>query len=318
MRPENANDKPPPDFRQELTDSIVKLLESGTAPWQQPWKADLSMPMNPTTGKPYRGGNVIALMVASMVKGYGDSRWMTFRQAEEKGWHVRKGEKGSKIEFWEAKPGDKAPDANDDDKRSRLIHRTYTVFNAQQIEGIPPIIIEPRKPFEVIEAGEQILANSGATIKHGGGQAYYHRKGDYVQLPQKETFVDAPAYYATAAHELAHWSGHPSRLNRDTLNESYKFGDQNYAKEELSADLASCFMAAEKGLPYNPEHTAAYVQSWIKALKNDKNEIFRAASAASKACDYILDKNRAVGAPAEEGPYAAAVTESRQTSARAL
>ena len=303
MHPQNKNDKPPPrDYRQELTDELVKLLESGTAPWQKPWKADLSMPMNPTTGKLYRGGNVLSLMIASMAKGYGDSRWMTYKQAAEKEWQVRKGEKGTQIEFWEARPGDKSAEADDEERKGRLIHRVYTVFNAQQIDGIPTIAIEPRKPFEVIEAGEQILANSGATIKHGGHEAFYQRKADYVQLPEKDTFHDAPAYYGTACHELAHWSGHPSRLNRDTLTDSYRFGDQQYAREELVADLASTFMAAKRGIPHNPEHTAAYVQSWIKALKNDKNEIFRAASAASKACDYVLGLGR------EEAPENAQVS----------
>jgi antirestriction protein ArdC len=200
-----------------------------------------------------------------------------------------------------------------------MIHRVYTVFNAQQIEGIPPMIIEARKPFEIIEAGEHILANSGADIRHGGDKAYYSRRTDHVQLPHKECFVDASSYYGTACHELAHWSGHPTRLNRPTLTESYKFGDQQYAKEELVADLASCFMTAEKGIPYDAAQTAAYVGSWIKALKDDKNEIFRAASAASKAADHVLGLDRARETVAElslevRGP----MTERLLTEARPL
>src|SRR5271170_4922942 len=132
MRPENANDKPPPiDFREQVTNDIIKLLESGTAPWQKPWEevAGGGMPSNPTTGKFYRGGNVIALMVSEMQHGYSDARWMTYKQANEKGWQVRKGEKGTRIEFWEPKPGSKDAGASDDEKRGRLIHRIYTVFN---------------------------------------------------------------------------------------------------------------------------------------------------------------------------------------------
>jgi hypothetical protein len=158
------------------------------------------MPYNPTTNKPYRGGNVLALMVGGMRKGYSDPRWMTYKQAADNGWQVRKGEKATRIEFWEATGGSK----DEDEKRPRLIHRVYSVFNAQQIDGIPPITIEPRKPFEVIEAGERILANSGADIRHGGDRAFYTRGGDYIQLPHNEQFVDAPAYYATGCHEHTH------------------------------------------------------------------------------------------------------------------
>jgi len=217
MRPENANDKPPPrDFREEMTNDIIKLMESGIAPWQKPWEAgelDRS-PFNPTTNKEYRGGNVLSLMVASMARGYTDPRFCTYRQAAEKGWQVRKGEKGSRIEFWEAKPGDKSEGATDEDKRGRLTHRTYTVFNAQQIAGIPEVKIEPRKPFEIIEAAESVLKASGAEIRHGGAKAYYNPRGDYIQMPPRECFVDEAHYYSTALHELAHWTGAKNRLDR--------------------------------------------------------------------------------------------------------
>ncbi len=314
-----STDKPPPrDHRQEVTNDIIRLLEAGTAPWQKPWEGGSQMPMNPTTGKSYRGGNVLALMISGMRKGYEDPRWMTYKQAADKGWQVRKGEKGTHIEFWEAKPGSKAETEEDEDKRGRLIHRVYTVFNARQIDGIPAIAIEPRKPFEVIEAGEHILTHSGADIRHGGDRAYYNRRSDHVQLPPKECFTDAPAYYGTACHELAHWSGHPSRLNRPTLTEAYRFGDQQYAKEELVADLASCFMAAEKGIPYDPAQTAAYFASWIKALKDDKNEIFWAASAAAKAADYVLGLDREKGAATETGNVIGPATERLLNEAQPL
>jgi antirestriction protein ArdC len=317
-----STDKPPPrDYRQEVTNDIIKLLEEGAAPWQKPWTSDspARMPMNPTTGKPYRGGNVLSLMIAGMRRGYTDPRWMTYKQAAEHDWQVRKGEKGTQIEFWDVGRSNEEDGESDADRpRSRMIHRVYTVFNAQQIDGIPPMPVTPRKPFEVIEAGESILKDSGADIRHGGDRAYYSRKTDHVQLPDKQDFVDAPAYYGTACHELAHWSGHPSRLNRPTLTESYKFGDQQYAKEELVADLASCFMAAEKGIPFDPAQTAAYVGSWIKALKDDKNEIFRAASAASKAADYVLGIDRTIQTPTTEETHAESVTASRSKRARAL
>jgi antirestriction protein ArdC len=156
MYTRNSQDKPPPrDFRAD----IIRMLEEGTTPWQRPWEAGEfgRTPFNPTTGKSYRGGNILSLMVASMRKGYTDPRFCTYKQAAEKGWQVRKGEKGTQIEFWEAKPGSKEDDAADDEKRNRLIHRVYTVFNAEQIDGIRPLAIEPRKPFEAIEAGETML-----------------------------------------------------------------------------------------------------------------------------------------------------------------
>jgi antirestriction protein ArdC len=296
----NPNDKPPPrDYRKEVTDDIIRMLEEGTAPWQRPWEAGDAgrMPYNPTTSKPYRGGNVIALMIAGMRRGYTDPRWMTYRQAAEKGWQVRKGEKSSHVEFWEAKPGSKEEDAEEDKKRSRLIHRVYSVFNAQQIDGIPALITKPREEWEVSEAGERILKHSGAEIRYGGDRAYYRKDTDHVQLPNREYFADAPGFYGTAAHELIHWTGGAKRLNRPTLMDSKSFGDDAYAKEELRAEIGSMMLAAEQGIPHDPSQHAAYVASWIKALKDDKNEIFRAAADASKACDYLLQREQALPEP---------------------
>jgi antirestriction protein ArdC len=314
-------DKPPPrDFRQEVTDDIIRLLEEGKAPWQKPWEDTQAgrTPYNPTTDKAYRGGNVIALMIAGMRRGYADPRWMTYKQAAEQGWQVRKGEKASQIEYWEPRAGSKEEDADGDEKRGRLIHRIYSVFNAQQIDGIPALVFEPRKPFEVIEAGERILRDSGAMIRHGGNRAFYNRTGDYVQLPEKEQFIDAPAYYATGCHELIHWSGNEHRLNRETLLKSrgYSPTDEHYAREELVAELGSMMLAAETGIPHDPAQHAAYVQSWLEALKKDKNEIFRAASAASKAADYVLGVSRAVESPSGHGPHASNAVESRDTARR--
>jgi antirestriction protein ArdC len=288
----------PRDFRQEVTDNIITLLEQGAAPWQKPWDDSMSMPMNPTTGKAYRGGNVIHLLAVGMSRGLSDPRWMTYKQAQEKGWQVRKGERGTQIEFWDVKrtadgqPIPQAPEGegNPEQRQSRLIHRVYTVFNASQVEGVPPIAVVVREPFEVVEAGERILSHSGAAILHDQNRrAFYNRRTDSIHLPQKTLFPDAESYYGTALHELGHWTGHPSRLDRSTLTQSYTFGDTNYAQEELRAELASLFLAAERGIPHDPMNHAAYVGSWIKALKSDKNEIFRAAADASKMTDYLLD-----------------------------
>jgi hypothetical protein len=169
----------------------------------------------------------------------------------------------------------------------------YTVFNASQVDGVPPHEPKQKSTFDAVHAGEQILHHSGAQIIHDQlDRAYYSRSQDSIHLPTKSAFKDAAGYYGTALHELAHWSGHPSRLDRKTLAEAYRFGDVNYAKEELRAELASVFLAAERGIPHNPEQHAAYVEHWIKALKEDKNEIFRAAHDASKAADFLLGLER--------------------------
>jgi antirestriction protein ArdC len=308
---------PPHDYRREVTDKVIELMQSGTAPWQQPWTSNSPrMPMNPTTGKQYRGGNVLSLLIEGMSRGYDDNRWMTYRQAAEKGWQVRKGEKGSRIEFWEVKPGRAGPDDGDDDKpHSRLIHKTYTVFNGQQIDGIPELKLEPRQPFEIIEAGERILKDSGADIRHGGGRAFYRPSDDIIQLPQKDAFADPPAYYGTACHELAHWTGAKHRLNR--LTDNQPFGSPEYSREEIRADLTSLFLAAELGIPYDPKDQASYIQSWIKVLQNDKNEVFRAAADASKACDYLHSLENGKVKAAEPGPHAERVTgEPQERTAR--
>ncbi len=298
------------DFRKEVTDNIVRLLEKGVAPWQKPWEPGqgaVGMPRNPTTDKAYRGGNAIHLLATGLQRGYADPRWMTYKQASEQGWQVRKGEKGTQIEFWDVKNSEThslrpsrptgsdgtAGNNQEDRDRPRLIHRIYTVFNANQIDGAPPYAPKEKPAFEAVRAGEQILSNSGAKITQDqADHAFYSRSQDSIHLPPKESFRDPAGYYGTALHELAHWTGHPSRLNRSTLNEAYRFGDTNYAKEELRAELASVFMAAERGVPHDPQQHAAYVGSWIKALKEDKNEIFRAAHDASAATEYLLELER--------------------------
>jgi antirestriction protein ArdC len=304
------------DFRQEVTDSIIGMLERGVAPWQKPWEpgaSSLGIPFNPTSERAYRGGNAIHLMATGLQHGYDDPRWMTYKQASDNGWQVRRAEKGTQIEYWEVRQvSDKTqpsrPDGggdastangnNADTEKSRLIHRVYTVFNAQQIERIPPHTPKQHTTFEAVQAGEQILKNSGANIAHDqSDRAFYSRSQDSIHLPPKDAFKDAAGYYGTALHELAHWTGHPSRLDRSTLTDSYRFGDVNYAKEELRAELASVFLAAQRGIPHDPEQHAAYVNSWIGALKRDKNEIFRAAHDASKATDFILalERDKSIG-----------------------
>ena len=287
------NKSPPRDYRQEVTNDIIRLLEEGAAPWQKPWEGSGGLPMNATTGKPYRGGNVISLMIAGIRNGYTDPRWMTFNQMDKAGWRFKgKQHHTGKIEYFETKLAKNQEE--EDDPRYYALRRVFLLYNAEQVEGVPPLVTATRDPWQVCEDGENMLKQSGADIRHGGGRAFYNRASDHIQLPEKQCFISAPAYYGTAAHELIHWTGNEKRLNRETLNKSRGFdrADDFYSREELIAEIGSMMLAVERGIPHDPSQHAAYVASWIKALKNDKNEIFRAASAASDAVDWVLQRQK--------------------------
>jgi antirestriction protein ArdC len=225
------------DFRQEVTDSIVQMLEQGVAPWLKPWKSgSLELPFNPTSDRGYRGANALHLIAAGLKRGFGDPRWMTYKQAQENGWQVRQGGKGTQIEYWqfpETPPANQAADKGHETNAhvsgSAPIHRVYTVFNAQQIEGIPEYRPKLRQEWEIVESGEQILEHSGARIRHDqDDRAFYNRASDEIHLPLVAAFKSPADYYGTALHELAHWTGHPLRLDRPTLNDSYTFGDPTF------------------------------------------------------------------------------------------
>lgn len=271
------------NFRQEITDDVIKMIEAKTAPWLQPWATGaIQAAFNPTTNNPYRSGNAIALMCAALRKRDTDPGWMTYRQAAERGWQVRKGERSSRIEFFK---DELKEDKQTGDTKRKVIARHYPVFNAQQIDGIPKIVLPKKEEWEAIQAGERIMKRSGAVIKHGGSEAYYSPSSDHIQLPKRDDFYNTAMFYSTACHELGHWTGHTTRLDREGI---YDRKSESYAREELVAELASWFVSAETGLPFDPSQHAAYIKSWLKALRKDKNELFRAASAASKATDYLL------------------------------
>jgi antirestriction protein ArdC len=299
----DTREKAKRDFRQEATDLIVSMLEKGTAPWQRPWDKNvaataLAMPYNGATGRAYTGGNALYLMAKGMQQGYDDPRWMTYEQAQSKGWQVRKGEKATYVEFWQFEKTEKVKDpatGKEVEQRVKLdrpIQRLYAVFNAKQIDGVPPLAPRQRETWQAIEAAERALKNSGAKINHRGTEAFYHPGKDEITMPPKEAFPDQAAYYGTALHELAHWTGHESRLNRDGITGGHAFGSEGYAREELRAEMASVFMQAELGVPHDIERHAAYVDSWIAVLKKDKNELFRAAKDAGQAADYVIELSK--------------------------
>ena len=289
------------DFRQDLTNTIVGLIESGTAPWQKPWSPDdagqaLSLPFNATTGRAYRGANSVYLMARQMQMGSVDPRWCTYKQAQAQGWQVRKGEKGTTVEYWQFEREEERlrEDGSTEKVNVRLSQpRVFyaTVFNAHQIDGIPP-----RQPsvaknqWEVSEAAERVLSSCGVSIHHDQhDSAYYAPASDSIHLPPRASFARQEDYYEVALHEVGHSTGHSSRLNRNLTG---GFGTPEYAREELRAQMCSLYLSAELGVPFNPERHAAYQASWVKALKEDKNEIFRAARDAELMADYVIGLSR--------------------------
>ncbi|MFC0983747.1 zincin-like metallopeptidase domain-containing protein [Pasteurella multocida] len=281
-------------FYKEVAEKLIEQLEKGVAPWQRGWSG-IGKPYNVSTGKSYRGANVINLASS----GYGDPRWMTYKQAQEVGAQVKKGEKGTKVQYWifeemqavVDKDGNPKLDHNGKEMLERVrLERpkviNSVVFNAEQIDGLPPLQKQQGNIWESIEKAETILKNSGANIEHKfQEQAYYQPSTDKIVLPTKEQFKSPEVYYGTALHELGHWTGHSSRLDRDL---SGSFGSQKYAREELRAEISSMMIEMEMGIPHDTDRHASYVQSWIKVLKEDPAEIIRASSDAEKIKDFVL------------------------------
>ncbi len=283
-------------YPERVAEKLIEQLKQGTAPWQKPWAAGEAgsfIPHNPTTGKRYKGINAIHLLS----EGREDPRWMTYQQAKGEGAQVRKGEKGTPIQYWkfteeQTKLDDNGKPVLDAEgkpvKENIRLERpkvfSATVFNAQQIDGLPPLQ-RKEQTWDAIERAEKIIQSSGADIRHGQeNRAFYRPSTDSIHLPDKGQFPEAAGYYATALHELGHWTGHKSRLDRDLSN---PFGSEGYAKEELRAEIASMIVGDDLGIGHDPSQHAAYVGSWIKVLRDDPTEIFKAASDAEKIHGYL-------------------------------
>ena len=286
-------------FHEQIAENLIEQLKKGTAPWQKPWQPGdplLTLPNNPTTGKNYKGINVLQLMC----QGRTDPRWLTYKQAVNFGAQVRKGEKSTLVQHWKFADERIKKDDNGNpvlDSEGRQIKEQVklerprvfyaSVFNAEQIDNLPKLEIKA-PDWEPLDRAEQILQQSNAAIHHGeNDRAFYRPSTDSIHLPHKHQFSAPEHYYATALHELGHWSGSETRLNRDL---SHPFGSEGYAKEELRAEIASMLLGGELGIGHDPEQHAAYVSSWIKVLEEDPKEIFRAAADAEKIKDYIVEK----------------------------
>ena len=283
------------DVYQRITGQIVAELEKGTRPWLKPWNAEhaagrITRPLR-GNGIPYQGINVLMLWSASVAKGYAAPIWMTFRQAAELGAHVRKGEEGSLV-VYASKVTRTETDAatGEESERDIPFMKGYTVFNVEQIDGLPAQYhakAAPRlDPVQRIDQAEAFFAATGATIRHGGTMAYYAYSSDHVQMPPFESFRDAESYYATLAHETTHWTRHKSRLDRDFGRK--RWGDEGYAMEELVAELGAAFLSADLDVtPEVRDDHAAYIATWLKVLKSDSRAIFTAASHAQRAADFL-------------------------------
>ena len=284
----------PRDHYAAVTDQVIAALEAGTLPWRKPWDPDKAvgpaMPRNATTGVRYRGVNVLTLGMSSLAFRSGDPRWATYRQAQERGWQVRKGERATTAYFYkrlEVRDGTDAADGGDAVRRIPML-RSFSLFHSSQIEGVPdyvpPTVTEA--PWRAPEATGIIVANSGAVVRVGGDRAFYSPVTDHIQMPPMAAFHSATGWSNTIVHELAHWSGGESRLNRDLRN---RFGSHDYAREELRAEISSAMVGAELGLPdQDLPNTAAYVADWIARLRSDRKEVFRAAAEAQRIADYLL------------------------------
>lgn len=267
----------------EVTGRIIVELEKGAAPWIKPWRADATADKNVVSQKPYQGINRLILGLSSMANGFSNPAWASYKQWQSLGANVLAGSKGTKIVFFQ--PVTVKEDKQTGEKSSYALLKTYTVFNAQQTD-IPVVPTEnPVVDFDPIPQCERRILATGAAISHGGDAAFYSPAHDRIQLPQQSSFHSVANYYATAFHELAHWTGAKHRLDRKL--EKGRFGNPEYAFEELVAEMSAAFLCADHGIAGELRH-AGYIQSWLKALRDDKTAIFKASALAQKAASYIM------------------------------
>jgi antirestriction protein ArdC len=285
------------DIYARITDHIVAELEKGVRPWMQPWHSTnaigrVTRPLR-HNGLPYSGMNVLLLWSETIARGYAIPIWMTFKQALELGGAVRKGETGSMVVFASRFTRTETDAAGEEFDREIPFLKAYSVFNIAQIDGLPDHYYEQkaesvRDPIARIEHADRFFANTGAVIRHGGDRAYFSPATDHIQMPPFQTFRDAASYVATLSHEATHWTSAPHRVDRDLSR--YAQDRSERAREELIAELGSCFLCADLGiapeLEPRPDH-ARYLDSWLKVLAEDKRAIFSAAAQAQRAVAFL-------------------------------
>lgn len=277
------------DIYATVTEQIIDAIEQGVRQDGRPlWRGQgraQALPHNFKTGARYRGINVLTLWIAANVRGYGGGAWLTYRQAEALGWHVRKGEKAVPVVFYQTTERQSIdPETGEEETRNGIILRTYSLFNLDQLDIDPPL--PAVTAFQGIEVAEAIMGGSGARIIEAGAKAYYRPQADEIHLPARDRFDNAEDFYAVALHELTHWTGHASRLARSFEG---RFGDETYAFEELIAEIGAAFVCADIGIaPATMDGHARYIDGWLTVLRRDKRAIFTAASAAAKAHAFLM------------------------------
>jgi antirestriction protein ArdC len=277
-----------PSVYEVITNRITEQLEAGTAPWHKPWRVrgKNGLPRNLVTMREYRGVNVWILLST----GFSSPYWLTYRQAQTVGGHVRMGEKGLPVVYWKFGTRE-VEDGDGVIEKPSVLCRQYTVFNIEQCEGLrlkPPC--EEASPVPPIEACERVVAEwqQKPMITSGTDVACYNKRLDLVQMPDIERFDSSEEFYSTLFHELCHSTGHPKRLNRSTLTNFERYADNNYTREELVAEMGAAFLCGITGIEARTlNNSAAYVHNWLKALKDDSRIVLVAASQAQKATDLI-------------------------------
>lgn len=290
------------DYVKQVVELFVQELKKGTAPWQKSWSiqgVESLRPHSAVTGKNYRGFNSVFLNLVQNLYGYEDSRWLTFRQAQELGGHVKKGEKGTQCIFWKIIEDDDEGELASQEKKGlepsrRIIPCPFTVFNVEQCEGLRlKKIVVQEHTWKPVEAAERLLKGSKAKIEElPQPEAYYSVAQDKIVLPARGQFNRAEDFYDVCLHELGHWTGHKSRLNRDMGG---SFGSISYAKEELRAEIASFMLSSSLGISHDVKSHASYVDNWIQILQKDPKELFRACSDAEKIKDYLFNLDKSLG-----------------------
>lgn len=290
-------EKPKRDLYQEITDKIIVSLEQGVRPWKCPWDQSRyggfeGIPYNLKTGYSYRGINIPILWATQQEKEYQSNAWLSYKQAEQLGGNIKKGEKSTTVVYWNF------IDKEEDGKHKCIpFMKWYNVFNLDQCEGVDlKPAVKREQTWDDLQHIEEIIQSNHVDLRFEsmGVRACYAPTFDFISRPKKERFQSQGDYYCTLFHEMTHWTGHHSRLNRDFKG---RFGDESYAFEELIAEMGSAFLFADLGLEGNVQHDS-YIASWLRVLKNDKKAIFKAATEASKAHQFIL---KAAGELEESG-----------------
>jgi len=295
----------------EVTTRIICELEAGRLPWVQPWgqagSAGPGLPRNALTARAYSGVNVLILWSAVIERGWPSQSWLTFRQAREAGGCVRKGEHGVTVvyadRFTPEAEKERAEREGGEAKAVPFLKR-FTVFNVAQCEGLREGLASDPAPLperEIVPVAEEVIAASDVDFRIGGTRAFYAPSEDFVAVPPQPAFFEQINYYRTCLHELTHATGHAKRLGRDLTN---AFGSKDYAREELIAEMGSAFLCAALGIVPTVRH-ADYIGAWLDVLREDNRAIFRAASAATKAAEWLLARHREAQASQQHGRVAA-------------